>query len=473
MSARVMRIAVVGHTNTGKTSLVRTLTHNREFGEVRDQGGTTRRIMSAQLLTGGDERIELFDSPGLENAPELIEWFEQQPGDRHAGPDRVRQLIHSAEASARFDHEARVLELMLKVDIALYVIDAREPVLEKYLDELAVLGRCARPIIAVLNFTAAAESREQAWREALARVQLHTVLAFDAAIRDPHTERLLFEKLRSQLDHFDGVLSAWLTRREQEEDQRRRAALEAVASLLLDVSAWRREVPVAEDTARQQVWAQMRAGIAAREQACTDTLLELYRFGRDEFQDDELPLSDGRWQADLFDPETLRHYGLHTSGMAALGAGAGAVVDVSTGGLTLGAGTLTGAVIGAGAGLARSAGSNLIERIRGRERLQVDDAIVRLLLARALELLTALRRRGHGSPERIRIAIGKTLERQRLPRRLRRARYHPSWSNLGPGLSGSRSAAVDRLADELSPLLATSEARADGRQEDRPVAPTS
>src|SRR5690554_4267253 len=186
-----MRIAVVGHTNTGKTSLVRTLTHNREFGEVRDEGGTTRRIVSAELLADADQRIELFDSPGLENAPELIEWFEQQPGDRHDGPDRVRRLLSDTEAAVRFDHEARVLELMLKVDIALYVIDAREPVLEKYLDELAVLGLCARPIIAVLNFTAAAESREPAWREALARVRLHTVLAFDAAIRDPHTERAL------------------------------------------------------------------------------------------------------------------------------------------------------------------------------------------------------------------------------------------------------------------------------------------
>lgn len=457
MSVRVMRIAVVGHTNTGKTSLVRTLTHNREFGEVRDEGGTTRRIVSAELLADADQRIELFDSPGLENAPELIEWFEQQPGDRHDGPDRVRRLLSDTEAAVRFDHEARVLELMLKVDIALYVIDAREPVLEKYLDELAVLGLCARPIIAVLNFTAAAESREPAWREALARVQLHTVLAFDAAIRDPHTERALFEKLRSQLDHFEAVLSAWLARRGQEEDQRRRAALEAVASLLIDVSAWRREVPAGEAAVRQQVWAQMRTAIAAREQACTDTLLELYRFGREDFQDDELPLSDGRWQADLFDPETLRHYGLHTSGMAAFGAGAGALVDVSTGGLTLGAGALTGAVIGASAGLARSAGSRLIERARGRERLQVDDAIVRLLLARSLELLAALRSRGHGNPERIRIAIGKTLERQRLPRTLRRARHHASWSGLGEGRSGSRPAAVARLSEELGPLLVASE----------------
>ena len=90
MSAPSLKMAVVGHTNTGKTSLVRTLTHDRRFGEVRDQAGTTRRIVSGDLVTDSGERIELFDSPGLENAPELIDWLDRQSGNRHDGPARVR-----------------------------------------------------------------------------------------------------------------------------------------------------------------------------------------------------------------------------------------------------------------------------------------------------------------------------------------------------------------------------------------------
>jgi GTPase Era involved in 16S rRNA processing len=451
MSAQRLRIAVVGHTNTGKTSLVRTLTHNRAFGEVRDEGGTTRRIASGDLVADGGARIELFDSPGLENAPELIDWLDRQSGDRHDGPDRIRRMIDDPEAARRFDHEARVLELMLDVDVALYVIDAREPVLEKYQDELAVLGLCARPIVAVLNFTASPDSREAEWREALARVQLHTVLAFDAAVRDPATERALFEKLRSQLDRHAAVLSAWLDQREREETHRRRAALEAVASLLLDVAAFVREVGADNAEAQRRAWREMRDVIHRREQACLDTLLELYRFGREDYDESELPISDGRWQADLFDPETLRHYGLRTSGYAAVGAGAGAAVDVGTGGLSLGAGTLTGAALGAGAGLVRSAGSRLIARMRGRERLMVDDAVVRLLMARSLELLAALIRRGHGSPERIRTELGRALDRRRLPGSVRRARHHPNWSALNGsgGESASRSAALTDLAGEL------------------------
>lgn len=464
MSAPRLKIAVVGHTNTGKTSLVRTLTHNRTFGDVRDRGGTTRRIVSGELVADDGARIELFDSPGLESAPELLDWLDRQSAQRHDGPARIRRLLDDPAACARFDHESRVLELMLDVDVALYVIDAREPVLEKYQDELAILGLCARPIVAVLNFTASPDSRETQWREALARVQLHTVLAFDAAVREPAAELSLFEKLKSQLDQHADTLSAWLAHRRDEERGRRRAALEAVGSLLLDVAAFVRDVPTDSEAAQQRAWRDMHGTIHRREQACVDTLLELYRFGREDYDESELPLSDGRWQADLFDPETLRHYGLRASGYAAIGAGAGAAIDVGTGGLSLGAGTITGAALGAGAGLVRSAGSGLIGRFRGLQRLQVDDAVMRLIMARSLELLAALIRRGHGNPERIRAQIADTLGRRRLPRSVRRARHHPAWSalNAGGGGSSSRPPALTNLVDDLDRLAADSQTAADG-----------
>ena len=453
MSGAALRIAIVGHTNTGKTSLVRTLTHDRRFGEVRDEGGTTRETLACELVAEGGHRIELFDSPGLESAPELLDWIDRQSGARHDGPARIRKLIEDPNAARQFDHETRVLELMLDIDVALYVIDAREPVLEKYQDELAVLGLCARPIVAVLNFTASPDSREDQWRDALARVQLHTVLAFDAAVRDPATELALFEKLMSQLDTHREVLSTWLEHRRAEERQRRRAGLEALAALLIDAAACRREVAVDEPGEKARAWADIRDAVRRREQACVDTLLELYRFGREDYEDDELPAGEQGWQADPFDPESLRHYGIKASGYAAVGAGAGAAVDIGTGGLSLGAGTLTGAAIGAGAGLLRSAGSGVINRMRGLAILQVDDAVLRLLMIRNLHLLRTLIRRGHGNPRAIRQRLGEQTG-TRLPRLVRRARHHPRWSalNAPSQTSSSRQGVIVDLAEALEGL---------------------
>ena len=460
-----LKLAVVGHTNTGKTSLIRTLLHRRDFGEIDNRGGTTRQVASAALAVDGETLITLYDSPGLEDTPGLIEWLEALPGERHDGPDRIHRLLTDNQARARFDHEARVLDLMLNVDVALYVIDAREPVLEKYQDELAVLAMCARPIVAVLNFIVSADARETDWRDALARVGLHTVLAFDAVVRDPISERRLFEKLASQLDAHAETIQAWMSHRLEEEDERLAAASLTIAELLIDVAAAERLAALNSPGERTRAMDELRKAVRRREQICVATLLDLYRFGHEDYADEDLPLTDGRWSEDLFDPETLRYHGIRTSGHAGIGAGAGAVVDVATGGLTLGTGTLVGAALGTGAGLARGFGVRISDRLRGRERVMVDDATLRLLAWRQLQLLAGLRQRGHAARQPLPAASQERWAVERLPAPLLQARRHASWSSLNPGSMPNAAGrqAVGRLTDALIEELEAAPAAAPGR----------
>ncbi len=44
-----LKLAVVGHTNVGKTSLLRTLTRDVGFGEVSHRPSTTRHVEGARL----------------------------------------------------------------------------------------------------------------------------------------------------------------------------------------------------------------------------------------------------------------------------------------------------------------------------------------------------------------------------------------------------------------------------------------
>ena len=54
MSENRLSVAVVGHANAGKTSLVRTLLRDTEFGEVADQAGLQDelRLLHAALCSG-------------------------------------------------------------------------------------------------------------------------------------------------------------------------------------------------------------------------------------------------------------------------------------------------------------------------------------------------------------------------------------------------------------------------------------
>ncbi|MDE2905001.1 MAG: GTPase domain-containing protein [Acidobacteriota bacterium] len=88
-----LRLAVVGHTNTGKTSLLQTLLRRRDFGEVRPSPGTTRTVEAGEVVDDDGVIAILLDTPGFEE------------------PDRLRDAIESARIDryGRSAHVARPL----------------------------------------------------------------------------------------------------------------------------------------------------------------------------------------------------------------------------------------------------------------------------------------------------------------------------------------------------------------------------
>src|SRR5699024_12532043 len=113
-----LKLAVVGHTNVGKTSLLRTLTRDVAFGAVSQRPSTTQHVEGARLSVDGEALIELYDTPGFEDAVALYEYLEQLPrqGERLDGPEQVQRFLHSSEAGQRFEQEAKVLRQLLLSD---------------------------------------------------------------------------------------------------------------------------------------------------------------------------------------------------------------------------------------------------------------------------------------------------------------------------------------------------------------------
>lgn len=413
-----LSMAVVGHTNTGKTSMVRTLLRKSAFGEVKDQAGTTKEVSGAHLMINGRSAITIFDSPGLENAPGVFDWLDQHAVNyRHQSVKWLGALLQDPEACQKFKQECQVLELVKASDIAFYVCDAREPLLEKYQDELSLLACCGTPIIIVLNHVISEYAHPETWRQGLAALGQHHVLAFDAVVRDPVTEQRLFEKARSLLDEHIPTIDAWLTLRHQEEIDRLQTAVNAIADLLLDVAGRRWRAPKAE--ADQVSVDQLQNEVRAREQACVDLLLDLYQFEHKDYDPQPLTLKAGRWQDDLFDPQTMKAYGIETSRYVGAGAGLGAVFDMATGGLSLGTGTLTGAALGGVTSIIRRFGDKAWAHIQGEVVVKVDEATLRLLTWRQMALLRAVRRRGHASHQPINLSGQQLWSKQPCPSALK------------------------------------------------------
>ncbi|ART80377.1 GTPase SAR1 [Oceanisphaera avium] len=446
-------MAVVGHTNVGKTSLLRTLTRDVGFGAISHKPSTTQHVEGARLSVDGEALIELYDTPGFEDAVALYEYIEQLPasGERLDGPEQVSRFLQTSEAAQRFEQEAKVLRQLLKSDAGFYVIDAREPVLAKYRDELAILAMCGKPLLPVLNFVNAPEQREADWREVLARLGLHAIVRFDSVAPPADGEQRLYENLSLVLDSQRSRLQRLVDYNLAQVTVRRQAGLRLIAELLVEVSATRRSVaPQQLDASIQELHDDVRK----REQQCVEALLKLYAFRKEDAEAQDLPLAEGRWGEDLFNPATMKQLGVKLGGGMAAGAATGAGIDLLTGGLSLGAATMLGAAVGGFTQTFRSYGERIKGKWRGERELTVNDATLRLLAIRQQRLLHALELRGHAAQERIQMDNPQEQHWRQgeLAEPLITARAYPEWSGLNgrkPKADYERSQAIARLAASL------------------------
>lgn len=458
MSDKPIQLAVVGHTNTGKTSLLRTLTRDAQFGEVSDRPATTRDVSAVGLLVDDRTVMCLFDTPGLEDPLGLIEWLESDKA-RHEDPlARIEAFLESDHDGGKFEQEAKVLRQLLRSDAAFYVVDARDSMLAKHRQELRLLAQCGKPLMPVLNFVADRHSHPEQWREGLARLGLHVLADFDTVIFDHEAQRSLFSKLSLLLESRQAAIQSLLRHRDRQREALIEAACRVVAEMLIDVAGLQLRVEADGDESAQQ--AQLREQVVRSEQNCVDDLLTLFEFDMEAFEPPDLPLEQGRWALDPFDPEALKVLGVRTGSSIAAGAAAGVSLDAMLGGASLGAGALVGASAGTVWSLYRSFGRRWVDEIRGYRNLSVEEATLAVLTSRQLSLLRALMRRGHASTDQIVAESDKGWAAPALREAVLRARSHPDWSAINSGRREPRpDQAMLPLLSALRSVLSANEAR--------------
>ena len=454
-----LKLAVVGHTNTGKTSLLRTLLRDVYFGEVKNAAATTRHVEQALINDSqtGEPLVALYDTPGLEDASGLMDWLEDNTASRRDGIERLQIFLNSELATGNagiaedYSQEAKVIRQLLASDMAIYVIDAREPVLGKYKDELAVLSWSAIPVMPVFNFTDSQDANISEWQSMLARRNLHISTRFDSVAFEFEDEMTLWKNLATMLTHSQ-IIERVISSRQADWANLYEEALLIIADFLLNVGAFVREIN--ENADPLPVLTEMQTAVRQSERTMQHELLNLYKFYDNAVASTPLELQE--YQQDPFDPELLKSYGIRTTSGAAAGALLGLGIDAAALGTTLG----LGAALGGLAGGLLSNTSSIADKISGVKRLYIDPATLTLLATRALDLLTALRHRGHAAHTDSPIAEGQPQTNQppwdanKLPSVLKKARSKPQWSSLVNGQSeqakNMRSDAAWELSRQLS-----------------------
>ncbi len=401
MSAPI-NVAVVGHTNVGKTSLIRTLLRDDQFGMIDDAAGTTRYVEKSAVFAGDDAVLNLFDTPGFEDSSALLQALEELSKTVKAklSVNLLQELISEEENFPDFSQEIKIVRQAINSDVLLYMIDVREPLLGKYLDEVEILSKAGKPILPVFNFIAGNEQALLQWREQMAQFNLHAALEFDTVAFDFAAEKRLYQKLQSVLEQHYDALQTLIDYRQEVWQGLTHAAAHRIFLLLVEVACYRREVEDKKSLSDADV-SSMQDFVRKAEQSALQDLLTIFVFTQLDVELQQLSVRDGQWELDIFSSHVLKEFGLNAGATALKGAAAGAGIDLMVGGMSLGAASMLGAALGAGWATARRYQQELTAALRGHKWLCVDDNTVSLLYLRQHDLLRILMQRGHAAQNKI------------------------------------------------------------------------
>lgn len=421
-------LLVVGHANTGKTSLIRTLLRRHDFGEVSDRAGTTRHVESVNIKIGKQPILTLTDTPGFEDSIGLWQIRHSAAFRSYQGADWLQAFNESHFAQEEFEQEAKILRQLAQSDIILYVIDLRQAPLGKYLDELALLASANKPIIPILNFSAATRVHMEAWRQALAERHLHAVIKYDTVAFYFEDEKRLYQSIQSLMPEDYDAINLLIKNREEAAQLRRSMACSLLSELLLKAASTRlacssypppnEEVRIFEDKIR------------TLEQDYTSQLLRLYDFQQEDLIASPLDIQNARWEQDLFDADTLKEWGVETSTSALTGAAIGAGIDVMSAGLTLGTATTIGAILGATWKTGQHYKDTLKSKFTKQHFLCLDQATLTLLCLRGVNAIEHFHQRGHASQQAYKLSPRSSNSNimDRIKPYYKQAQQHPEWS---------------------------------------------
>ncbi len=468
-------LALISHTNVGKTTLARTLLR-RDIGDVADRPHVTDLAESDVLIESAEgDSLVLWDTPGfgdssrlfrrLQQADQPLGWFVSQVWDRFA--DRPFWCGQQAMRTVRDSS-----------DVILYVANASEhPASAAYVHiELQILEWTGKPVILLLNQlgpprdSGHLQTELKEWEaQAANHPGVRAVLAFDAFARCWVQEGTLLDHVHRVLPAdkqagFERLRDAWKERnlavfeRSMETLARQVAAVAIDSEPIVDLDlrgkarAWIGSLAVggerdAPELLRAQ--SQLASRLGAEVRSATEELVRLHGLSGKATQEVLQRLGHQFSVSRPMDADKASVLGGLVSG--ALG---GLAADLGAGGLTFGAGALVGGVLGAfGArGIARA--YNLARGSKeGSMRWSADFLESRFAAALMRYLAVAHFGRGRGdfvaglAPAHWQETVHEAVQ-------TRRAQLQPVWALARAAAANSSN--TDTVAAALLPIVAAS-----------------
>lgn len=370
MTGDIPVLAIMGHPNAGKSSVVATLTENDRI-DIDKRAGTTTRSDEYPVIIDGRTVLEFIDTPGFQNPTDILEWFQSHQDER----DLAGAFAAAHGDDPLFSHDRALLEPISQGAGIILVVDGSKRIKEKDRTEMELLRLTGRPRMAVLNNLTTLRKHMPAWQDALSRT-FNSVREFNAH-RATYAERIrLLQALKGIDQRWEPQLEATIETFDEDWGRRIDQTVTTMLTLLKDALSLKtgrvlKVEEVASDAERTLIRERM-------SEAFQDDLrgLEVKAQGeiRAHFHHNVWNLApESLLGKDLFSDDVGQSLGLNKMQLIAVGAAVGAVtggaIDLGVGGLSFGTGMLLGAMTG---GALAAYGKDALAKIDIRKKLGVE-----------------------------------------------------------------------------------------------------
>ncbi len=450
MDIKTLKIAIVGHTNTGKTSLIRTITRSRNFGEVKDEASTT--IDVEEIKRASDQlRLVYIDTPGIEDAMGVLDLLEEKYPS-HSRLDEAKNLLQFANdpnIEREFEQEVKVIKQLFSTDLSCYIIDCRLPFLPKFNDELTLIAKTHHPILPILNFING--EHLQSWKTHLKAHGIHHYLEFDTVM--PPQKKRFYEQIAMMFPEYYAEIMAYIQLEEIAEKTRLKEALSVSANFYINLMTL--QIKEKRQTPADVVMQKLNQSIKKIEQRTIQGLLNIYQFNQEDIAYFTLMVQGTQYEKDLFTSDNLIDFTVQFGKGAGVGAGLMVGIDALAGFTTLGAASATGAVIGGLAASLKHYGSNMMDKLQDIETFCINDEAITHLTARMLYLVGALNGRSHAqlTPIYLQELKAPSTALSQLIEETKMLRAHPEFCEQeAPIISTKREKTVLEVTNKITAL---------------------
>lgn len=339
-------LAIIGHPNEGKSSVLSTLAEDDSV-RVSPIPGETTECRSFPIRVDNRELIRFTDTPGFQNPARVLSMLKKLA--REAG-DLLELFQKKSKDIPELHDDRELLRPLMRGAGIVYVVDGSRPVRNVDRAEMEILRLTGKPRMAILNCKDDSEEYLSDWKKEF-RLRFNSQWRFNAH-RATYAERILLLEALAAIDQdWQPRLTTIVNSLRSDWDARIENTADLLVEMIAEIMTLQITKPVPDpktvDSVREQLSGQYMEEIRKREMKVLEQIRTIFKHNLYVFKLPEHSIL----REELFGRRTWQILGLSrkqvllTGGLG--GAAIGATLDVATLGHSLGLFATVGGVAGA------------------------------------------------------------------------------------------------------------------------------